>query len=271
MTQALLSAILSAMCQKIPIFLLAGIFLQSCSALGGLRSTDPPVVEVATATPIEAAYSAPTFPPEYTLTPTVTKTPTSPPSPTPFQVVTVEATASPETSLTPVATPILFAGQWQLYESRRLGVSILVPPELDAFDYGQGIRVGDPDVLSGNSALFVEILLDQASSYRLPDNIDTTNPRNVLEAVIRELEQDYTELQLVRPIQDVAFDSINASEVAARALLVSGEEEITINWYLAVAIQDETVARFYGSSPASAGVTLISVAERIAESFAFIE
>jgi hypothetical protein len=142
---------------------------------------------------------------------------------------------------------------------------------LDVYDYGQGIRVGDPGVLSGDSLLFLEILFDQSNSYRLPDGIDATNPRNVLEAVIREVEQDFTELQLVRPIQDIYFNSIGASDVAARASLETNNSEININLYLAVAIRDETVVRFYGSSPASAGVVYITVAERIADSFSFIE
>jgi hypothetical protein len=251
------------------IFLVA-LLLQGCTAIGDLLP-EAPIAEVVSADPAGPTYIAPTLPPEYTLTPTVTKTPTSPPSPTPFQVVTPEFTDEPDDDITPTATPVLFVGQWQIYESRRLGASIRVPIELDAYDYGQGIRVGDPDILSGNSLLFLEILFDQANSYRLPDGIDATNPRNVLEAMIRELEGDYTELQLVRSIQDVDFNGIGASEVAGRALLVSGVSEVNINWYLAVAIRDETIVRFYGSSPASAGVTFITVAERITDSFKFTE
>jgi hypothetical protein len=252
------------------VFLVA-LLLQGCSAVEGLLPIDPPSVEIVSTVTPEPTYFAPTLPPEYTLTPTVTLTPTSPPSPTPFQVVAVEETGEPEEGAPPTATPVLFVGQWEPYESRRLGASIRVPPELDVYDYGQGIRVGDPGVLSGDSLLFLEILFDQSNSYRLPDGIDTTNPRNVLEAVIREVEQDFTELQLVRPIQDVYFNSIAASDVAARASLETSNSEININWYLAVAIHDETVVRFYGSSPASASVAYITVAERIADSFSFIE
>jgi hypothetical protein len=69
----------------------------------------------------------------------------------------------------------------------------------------------------------------------------------------------------------VNFNGINAAEVAARVRLVTGTAEQNLNWYLAVAIRDETVVRFYASSPASAGVTYISIAERIAESFIFLE
>ena len=270
MTLSRLSGILFSMSRYIVSIFLVALLLQGCAAVGDLLPEAPNVEDVSTV-PTEPAYSAPTLPPEYTLTPTVTKTPTSPPSPTPFQVVTPEVTDEPDEDITQTSTPVLFVGQWQIYESRRLGASIRVPPELAAYDYGQGIRVGDPDILSGNSPLFLEILFDQANSYRLPDGIDTTNPRNVLEAVIRELEGDYTEFQLVRSIQDVDFNSIGASEVAARATLVSGASEVNINWYLAVAIRDETVVRFYGSSPASAGVSFITVAERITDSFKFTE
>lgn len=253
------------------IIFLAALTLQGCTVLGDLLPLEASSVEVVTTAPAELSYIAPTLPPEYTLTPTVTITPTSPPSPTPFQVVTPEITDEPDEVVTPTATTVQFVGQWEPYESRRLGASIRVPTELSVYDYGQSIRVGDPDILSGNSLLFLEILFDQANSYRLPDGIDATNPRNVLEAVIRELEGDFTEFQLVRAIQDVDFNSIGASEVAARASLVTGTSEVNINWYLAVAIRDETVVRFYGSSPASAGVTFITVAERIADSFNFID
>lgn len=258
------------MSRHIILIFLVALLLQGCAATGNLPP-EAPGVEASYTAPAEPPYIAPTLPPEYTLTPTVTKTPTSPPSPTPFQVVTLEIADELDADITPSATPVMFVGQWQIYESRRLGASIRVPPELSAYDYGQSIRVGDPDILSGNSLLFLEILFDQANSYRLPEGIDATNPRNVLEAVIRELEGDFNELQLVRPIQDVNFNSINASEVAARALLVSGSSEVNINWYLAVAIRDETVVRFFGSSPASAGVTFITIAERITDSFKFTD
>jgi hypothetical protein len=259
------------MSRNIIIIFLAALTLQGCTVLGDLLPPEASSVEVVTTAPAELSYIAPTLPPEYTLTPTVTITPTSPPSPTPFQVVTLEITDEPDEDVTPTATTVQFVGQWELYESRRLGASIRVPTELSAYDYGQSIRVGDPDILSGNSLLFLEILFDQANSYRLPDGIDATNPRNVLEAVIRELEGDFTEFQLVRAIQDVDFNGIGASEVAARASLVTGTSEVNINWYLAVAIRDETVVRIYGSSPASAGVTFITIAERIADSFNFID
>jgi hypothetical protein len=252
-------------------FIVLAALLQSCAVLGDLRPTEASSAEVASTAPAEPIYIAPTLPPEYTLTPTVTITPTSLPSPTPFQVVTLESTDTPDEDVTPTPTAVLFVGQWEPYESRSLGASIRVPPELEVYDYGQSIRIGDPDILSGNSLFFLEILFDQSNSYRLPDGIDATNPRNVLEAVIHEIEGDFTEFQLVRSIQDVDFNSINASEVVARALLISGTSEVNINWYLAVAIRDETVVRFYGSSPASAGVTLITVAERIADSFNFTD
>ena len=269
LTPTHLSGILIAMIRHLTILFLAAALLQGCAALGDMLSPETPDLETAQSNPTEPVYIAPTLPPQYTLTPTVTKTPSPPPSPTPFQIVTVEATEDPDADITRTATPILFAGQWETYESRSFNVSIQVPPELRVNDYGLSIRIGDADILSGDSLLFVEILFDQANSYRLPDGIDATNPRNVLEAVIEELEGDFTELQLVRPIQDVDLNGIRASDAAARAVLISGDTESNINWYLAVAVRDETVVRFYGSSPASAGATMISVAERIADSFRF--
>jgi hypothetical protein len=251
--------------------LLLALFLQGCSAVEDLLPTQPDGVVIVATEPSEPEYIAPTLPPEYTLTPTATRTPTSPPSPTPFQVVTLEATEEPEGESSATATPVLFAGQWERYESLRLEAAIRVPPELNAYDFGQSIRVGSPNLYTSEIPLFLEILFDQANSYRLPDGIDATNSRNVLEAVLRELEQDYNKIQLVRAIQDVNFNGINASEVAARASKGSGETEFNINLYLAVAIRDETVVRFYASSPANAGVSYITIAERIADSFQLVD
>lgn len=239
--------------------------------MGSILPGEPPGDVVIATDPPEPVYIAPTLPPEYTLTPTLTLTPPPPPSPTPFQVVTIEATDGAEDGTVLTPTAVLFLGPWEPYQSKRLGADLLIPPELVANDYGQSIRVGDPNLTTSTIPLYLEILFDQANSYRLPDAIDATNPRNVLEAVIQDLEQDYAEFQLVRPIQDVSFNGINAAEVAARATVDSDAPESNVNWYLAVAIQEETVVRFFGSSPANAGVTYISIAERIADSFTLID
>lgn len=259
------------MSRHIFLLLFTTLLLQGCSALGSFLPSEPVSNEIVNTDLPEPVYVAPTLPPEYTLTPTATLSPTPLPSPTPFQVVTIEATAGPEGVTTPTTTPVLFLGPWELYESKRLGAAIFVPPELVTNDYGQSIRVGDPNIYTSEVPLFLEILFDQANSYRLPNEIDATNPRNVLEAVIRELEQEYSELQLVRPIQDVNFNGINAADVAARATVDSDNPDSVVNWYLAVAIREESVVRFYGSSPAIAGVTYFSIAERIADSFTFID
>ncbi|TFH37132.1 MAG: hypothetical protein E4G99_03285 [Anaerolineales bacterium] len=241
--------------------------LPGCSALSG----QPDSVELAATVPPGPTYAAPTFPPQYTLTPTVTLSPTPPPSATPFQVVTLETTEEPEAAITATAIPGLFSQAWKPYESKRLKAAILVPAQLQTRDAGQSILVGDADIHNSITPLFLEIRFDQAGSYRLPEGIDATNPRNVLEALVRELEQTYTEVQLVRTIQDVYFNATSACEVVARARLITDTSEINVNLYLAVAIQEDTVIRFYGSSPASAGVTYISAAERIADSFTLLQ
>lgn len=259
------------MFRQISIILLSSLLLQSCSALEALIPQQPAAVEIISTSPAEPVYIAPTLPPEYTLTPTVTKTPTSPPSPTPFQVVTLEATETPQNGATPTEIPVLAVGQWDIYESFRLKASLRIPPQLDARDFGQSILIGNSNLEESTFPLFMELRFDQAGSYRLPEGIDATNPRNVLEAILAELEETYTEVQLVRPIQDVNFNGIGAAEVAARARLVTATTESNLNWYLAVAIRDETVVRFYASSPSTAGVTYISVAERIADSFSLVD
>jgi hypothetical protein len=251
--------------------LILALLLQSCSAVEGLLPMEPDSVDIVTTEPRKPEYVAPTLPPEYTSTPTVTRTPTSPPSPTPFQVVTIEATEEPEAKASPSATPVVFVGQWERYESTRLGAAIQVPPQLSVRDFGQSILIGNASLSENTIPLFMEIRFDQAGSYRLPEGIDATNPRNVLEAVVRELEETYTEVQLVRSIDDVTFNGINASEVAARVSLITSTAESNLNWYLAVAIQDKRVVRFYASSPASAGVTYMTVAERIADTFQMID
>jgi len=271
LTLTYLSGILTVMSRFISFLLFCTLLLQGCSALGGMINDEPAREEIVATVPPTALYLAPTFPPEYTVTPTVTRTPTLPASPTPFQIVTLEATQQPEGEALATATPSLFLGPWEPYESKRLGTAIQVPPQLQARDFGQSIVIGDADLNESTFPLFMEIRFDQAGSYRLPAGIDATNPRNVLEAIVGELEQTYTEVKFVRPIQDVNFNGINASEVAARARLVTDTAESNLNWYLAVAIRDETVVRFYASSPASAGVTYISVAERIADSFNFLD
>jgi hypothetical protein len=267
----MLSGILSTMPKSFPLFPLLALLLMGCTALDSGLSEGLERPEIASPAETESVYIAPTLPPEYTLTPTVTITPTLPPTPTPFQVASIEASPSPEGETQPTETPALFVGQWELYESRRLNAAIQFPPQLSPRDFGQSILIGDANLNDETTPLFVEIRFDSAGSYRLPEGIDATNPRNVLEGVVRELEETYTEVVLVRSIQDVNFNGINAAEVAARVRLVSGTTEQNLNWYLAVAIRDETVVRFYASSPASAGVTYISIAERIAESFYFLE
>jgi hypothetical protein len=247
---------------------IAALLVAGCSALGG---STPASVEIGPRVSAAPTYIAPTLPPENTLTPTPTKTATPPPTPTPFQVVTLAATEPSGSEPTPTATPALFVGQWEEFESARLNTSIRIPPQLDARDFGQSILIGNSNLEASLYPLFMEVRFDQAGSYRLPEGIDATNPRNVLEALVHELEQTYTEVQLVRPIQDVNFNGIGAAEVSARVSLITATAETNLNWYLAVAIRDETVVRFYASSPASAGVTYMTVAGRIADSFSFIE
>jgi hypothetical protein len=162
-------------------------------------------------------------------------------------------------------------GQWKEYESSRLSVSLRIPPQLEARDFGQSILIGNSNLETSTFPLFMEIRFDQAGSYRLPDGVDATNPRSVLEGVQRELEETYTEVQLVRPIQDANFNGINAAEFAARARLITETTEQNLNWYLAAVVRDWLVVRFYASSPADAGVTYMTVAERIADSFRFTE
>ncbi len=244
------------------------LLLSGCSLLD---QSPPASVEIIPTSLSEPTYVAPTLPPENTPTPTPTRTRTPLPSPTPFEVVTLEVTETPGSEASSTPTPALFVGQWEVYESSRLNASLRIPPQLEGRDFGQSILIGNNDLDNSIFPLFMEIRFDQAGSYRLPEGIDATNPRNVLEAVLRELEETYTEVQYVRPIEDVNFNGIGAAEVAARVRLVTSNAEQNLNWYLAVAIRGETVVRFYGSSPASAGVTYITVAERIADSFAFIE
>lgn len=258
------------MMRKTPVFLTA-LLLSGCSLLEGLGGSAPPSVEIIPTSPPQPTYIAPTLPPEYTETPTPTKTATPLPTRTPFEVVTLPVMEPASTESTPSVTPALFVGQWAIYESTRLNASMRIPPQLEARDFGQSILIGDSNLGDSLFPLFMEVRFDQAGSYRLPEGIDATNPRNILEAVLRELEETYTEVQLVRSIEDVYFNGINASEVAARVRLVTATAESNLNWYLAVAVREETVVRFYASSPASAGVTYMTVAERIADSFTFID
>ena len=259
------------MTRKLTPFILMTLLMAGCSVLGGIGQSAQPAVEIIPTEPPEPTYIAPTLPPENTLTPTPTKTTTPPPSPTPFEVVTLTPTESSSAEITPTVTPALFVGQWEVYESNRLNASLRIPPQLEAREFGQSILVGNSNLEGGDFPLFMEVRFDQAGSYRLPENIDATNPRNVLEAIVRELEETYTEVQLVRPIQDTNFNGIGAAEVAARVRLVTAAAESNLNWYLAVAIRDTTVVRFYASSPAHVEATYIAVAERMAESFSFID
>jgi len=246
------------------------ILAYGCSALG-LPGAQPAATPVPPTIEPQPTYVAPTLPPAYTPTPTPTRTPTPPPSPTRFAVITEEIPAEDvaEGGLA-VVTPFFFLGGWRPFESERLGVLFDIPQILEAREVGRTIHIASPESAQDPIPLEVSIDVDPAGSFRLPEGINPGDPRTVVEAMLRELEETQTEVIRIRSLNDIIIQGQPAAEVAVRTRLIQEDLEENSIWYLACIIKQETVVRIQAHSPAETGGAYLPLAERMADSFQFM-
>jgi hypothetical protein len=250
------------------LILMATLGLSGCSALQSSIS-EPAPVEVASS-PIASEFVALTLPPAYTETPTATDEPTPEPSPTPFTIVTAEGETPEATEAGGVPTPAFTFTRWERFETSRLDLALTIPDTLQATVLGRDIVIGSPSDAEVPIPLSVELRVDSANSFRLPDGVNPADPRNVLEGVLQEFETTYSTVTMIRRVTFIDVQGKPAAEAAAITSL--GEDESTEEtvWYLAVIVNQETVVRVYASAPADTGVFYLAVAERITDSLEFL-
>ncbi len=241
-----------------------------CSLFGGSTpldfapETDRPQVAEAT------AYTAPTLPPVNTptLTPTTTQTP--PPTPSPFTVVIVE-TPTPESGpSTSIPTSDFSFGGWERYETTYTGIAFDTPINMVTRDYGRLIRIGDPNFSDEGIQLFVELQVDHATSGYLPDGINPSDPRSIIDGILREFDKTYTDVTMIRSVTNVDVHGYPGSNTAVRTQLTSGSETDELIWYLAAIVHEETIVRIYAQSPASTGGVYLSFAQHMFETIEFL-
>lgn len=257
------------MCKNIVPFIVASIFaLSGCSALQTAVSGDPPVGLIST--PTDSDYVAPTLPPVHTETPTATITPTHPASPTPFTIVEDENQTPQSTETVIVPTPAFTFTNWERFEATRFDIAIDVPTILQATVLGRNITIASPADADVPVPLNVEIRIDTANSFQLPEGVNPADPRSVLDGMLNEFSATYDNVSMIRPVINISVRNYPAAEAAARTSLGEGETAEANVWYLAVIVYEETVVRVYASSPAETGVAHLAVAERITDSLEFL-
>jgi hypothetical protein len=242
--------------------------LSGCSSIQNVLPGPAPIEVVAS--PTSADYVAPTLPPVSTETPTATTEPTAEPSPTPFTVVSVETETPEATTSVGVPTPAFAFTKWERFEASRFNLSINLPDALQATVLGQNIVIESPSSAEVPIQLSLELRVDSANSFRLPDGINPADPRSVLEGVLDEIEAGYDTLSMIRPVTNVNVQGKPAAEAAARTGLGAGDTAEETVWYLAVVVNQETIVRVYASAPADSGVAYLAVAERITDSLEFL-
>ncbi len=248
--------------------MIIGAILSACSQLQTTPAPSVPVEIVASPTPSD--YVAPTLPPEYTQTPTAAPQPTSTPSPTPFTVVITESETPEVTSVAGIATPAFNFTNWERFEASRFGISVDIPDTLSAAVLGRDIVIASPSDAEIPIPLSIELRIDSPNSFRLPDGINPSDPRSVLEGVLEELESSYDTVTKLRPLTNINVSNSPAAEVAVRSAIGAGAAADETIWYLAAVINQETIVRIYASSPAETGGAYLAVAERITDSLEFI-
>jgi hypothetical protein len=256
---------------RIKILLLLAACIGVISACSALQGTGPePGSDEVGENPTSQGYVAPTLPPLNTKTPTATITPTLPPSPTPFTIIVEESPTSEATKIAGVPTPAFAFTNWERFEASRFGIGIDIPDTLQATVLGQNIIIASPSTAEVPVPLSIELNIDSANSFRLPDGINPADPRSVLEGVIKEVEATYDTVSMIRPVTNISVRNYPAAEAAARTTLGEGEAAENTIWYLAVIVYEETVVRVYASSPADTGGAYLAVAERITDSLEFL-
>jgi hypothetical protein len=255
--------------KRIVFFILGSILtLSGCSVLQDALPQSAPVEVLAT--PTSSVYVAPTLPPVYTETPTATTEPTPEPSPTPFTIVTVESESTETTEDLTIPTPVFTFTTWERFEANRFNLALNVPDTLQATVFGQNIVISSPSNAEMPIPLDLELRVDQANSYRLPDGINPADPRSVLDGVLDEIEAEYDGLTFIRPVSNTDVQGKPAAEAAIRTTLGAGESLQESLWYFAVIVNQETVVRVYASAPVETGSAYLVVAERITDSVEFL-
>ncbi len=252
---------------------LVSILILTCSGCAVFEGSTTLDSEPETARPQVAeatAYTAPTLPPVNTPTLTPTSTQTPPPTPSPFTVVIVE-TPTPE-SVPSTSMPSLdfnFGG-WERYETNYAGIAFDTPINMVTRDYGRLIRIGDPNFNDEGVQLFVEFQVDNANSGYLPDGINPSDPRSIMDGILREFDRTYTDVTMIRTVTNVNMHGYPGSDTAVRTQLTDGSGTDEFIWYLAAVVHEETVVRIFAQSPASTGGAYLSFAQHMVETIEFL-
>ena len=251
-------------------FCLCGIFalvLNGCSTFGGAPPASTPVSNLSQ-TSVETAYIAPTLPPANTATLAPTKTQTPPPTPTPFSIAVVE-TQTPESGpSTAIPTADLDFGGWERYETFT-GISFDTLINMDVQDYGRLIRIGDSNFRDDGIQLYVEFHIDHASSGYLPEGINASDPRSIIDGELREFKEDYTEIIMIRSVSNVIMNDYPGDDTAlyTNSTDVPGTHEMT--WYLAAVVHGDSVVRVYAQTPVNNAGTYLALAQRMIQTIEF--
>jgi hypothetical protein len=246
------------------------LMLSGCNAIGAAGTGsqgNPPQPS----TSLQTTYAAPTLPPAYTVTPTVTRTPRPTITATPFTVVSVEPDASATSESNPEPTKTAAFGPWERVEDIYLGISAEIPPGMKAVRSGRSLVITSTSEDSASS-FQIELRVDSAIAVRFPQGVDPTQALSVLDGMLGDLESSQTILNVIRPPAGVTLGGNPGASAALRTRPLEEEQLETTLWYVAAIVHEEQkVVRVLASAPESAGVTNLSFAERVAQSLQFLE
>ena len=140
---------------------------------------------------------------------------------------------------------------------------------MDVQDYGRLIRIGDSNFNDEGIQLYVEFYIDHASSGYLPEGINPSDPRSVIDGVLREFKEAYTEIIMIRSVSNVIMNINPGADTAlyTNSTDVPGTYEMT--WYLAAVVHGETVVRVYAQTPVNNAGTYLQLAQHMIRTIEF--
>jgi hypothetical protein len=216
------------------------------------------------------AYTAQTLPPANTPTLTPTKTQTPRPTPSPFTVFIVDTSTPEGGPPTFMPTSDFNLEGWERYETTYRRIAFDTPISMEIRDYGRFIRIGDPDFSDDGIRLYIEVQVDNTASSYLPSGVNPHDPRSVVDGILSEFAKSYTEVSLIRSVNNANMNGYPGADTAVRTQLAGGSGTEELIWYLAAVVHDDTVVRIYAQSPASTGGASLGLAQHIIGTIEFL-
>ncbi|MEA1976990.1 MAG: hypothetical protein U9N80_03735, partial [Chloroflexota bacterium] len=112
--------------------------------------------------------------------------------------------------------------------------------------------------------------VDHAASGYLPGDVNPYDPHSVVNGILGEFEENYTDVTLIRPVANANMNGYPGADTAVRTHLTVGSGTEEFIWYIAAVVHNDTVVRIYAQSPASTGGTSLGLAQQLIGTIEFI-